>query len=431
MATKTFIPAFKAKVGDWTYYICIMKYAQVNREVSFAHELGGNKDLNTLIQRGIGARTEGIRDYLLNSDHRFLGSLIVATWGGDPAYLELQMDDPEGVLKGVDNGFGVLTLDGSHSFFALDGQHRLKAIKDAMKKNPSLGAEDICVLLVSHYDTPDGRQRTQRLFTNINRHAKNTTQAENIALDVDDAFAITTRRLLTDHQFLSEPGRVRVFTRPPSEEGEFSLAGSSVPVTDKSALTTITVLYDLLKTLAWDLPPELADLQNRPSDEILEQAYIKLAARLDELFKATGDITAKLKATPNARDLRAPNGNEDDGQPMMRPVVQKAVARALHTVLDQDLLTWEEALKRLARLPWKISDAPWTAVFNTDNGRMITAKENTELLEELLRIHLAPTSKAEISRARKTFKEVRQKQYPVTQEELEKSIVETGDQAVG
>lgn len=427
MATKTFIPAFRAKVGDWTYYICIMKYAQVAREVMFAHELGGNKDLNTLIQRGIGARTEGIKNYLLKSEHRFLGSLIVATWGGDPNYLELQMEDPDGVLKGIDNGFGVLTLDGSQSFFALDGQHRLKAIKDATKQEPSLGAEDICVLLVSHYNTAEGRERTQRLFTNINRHAKNTTQAENIALDVDDAFAITTRRLLTEHPFFSETGRVRVFTRPPSAEGEFSLAANSIPVGDKSALTTITVLYDLLKTLAWGLPPELTDLQNRPSDDILDQVYETLAKRLDDILKATGDLTTKLKATPNAKDLRAPKGKEGDGQPMLRPVVQKALARALQTIIDQNLLTWDEVLKRLAQLPWKISSAPWTAVFNTDNGKMITAKENTELLEDLLRAHLAPTSKAEISRARKNFKEVRQKQYPVAQEELEKAIVELGD----
>jgi DNA sulfur modification protein DndB len=426
MATKTFIPAFRAKVGDWTYYICIMKYAEVARQVEFAHELGGNKDLNTLIQRGIGARTEGIKDYLLKSDHRFLGSLIVATWGGDPNYLELQMDDPDGVLKGVDNGFGVLTLDGSHQFFALDGQHRLKAIKDAIKQRPELGAEDICVLLVSHYDTEGGRERTQRLFTNINRNAKNTTPAENIALDVDDAFAITTRRLLTEHQFFSEPARVRVFTRPPSD-GDFTLAGSSVPVGDKSAFTTITVLYDLLKTLAWGLSPALTDLQNRPSDEILEQAYDTLAGRFDELLKATGDLTSTLRATPHAKDLRAPKGREGDGQPMMRPVVQKAVARALHTIVDQDLLTWNEALQRLALLPWKISEAPWTAVFNTDNGNMITAKENVELLEDLLRIHLAPTSKADITRARKMFKEVRQKQYPIAQEDLEKGIVKPAD----
>ncbi len=422
VATKTFIPAFRAKVGDWTYYICIMKYAQVAREVGFAHELGGNKDLNSLIQRGIGARTEGIKNYLLKSEHRFLGSLIVATWGGDPEYLELHMDDPDGVLKGVDNGFGVLTFDGSHQFFALDGQHRLRAIKDAIKQRPELGAEDICVLLVSHYDTLDGRERTQRLFTNINRNAKNTTQAENIALDVDDAFAILTRRMLTEHPFLSAAGRVRVFTRPPSE-GDFSLAAGSIPVGDKSALTTITVLYEILKTLSWGLPAEINDLQNRPSDEVLEQSYQALVHRVDEMLKAAGDVATVLQATPNAKDLRAPKGKEGNGQPMLRPVVQKAVARVLRTIVDQDLLSWEEALERLLKLPWKISDAPWVSVFNPENSKMITAKENTELLEEMLRVHLAPTSKAEVTRARKTFKEVRQKQYPVAQDDLELGIL--------
>lgn len=422
MATKTFIPAFKARVGDWNYYICIMKYAQVAREVSFAHELGGNSDLNTLIQRGISARTDGIRDYLLKSEHRFLGSLIVATWGGDPEYLELKMDDPEGVLKGVDNNFGVLTLDGSHQFFALDGQHRLRAIKDAIKQEPSLGAEDICVLLVSHYNTPEGRERTQRLFTNINRNAKNTTAAENIALDVDDAFAITTRRLLTEHSFLSEKGRVRVFVKPPSD-GDFTLAASSVPVGDKSALTTITVLYDILKVIDWDLPPELSDLQHRPSDEILEACYNELSRRLMAILKASGDVAKRLRDTSDAKDLRAPKGKEGNGHPMMRPIVQKAVVRAIHTIVDQELLSFDATLARISTLPWRISQAPWTAVFNSDNNKMITAKENSELLVELLLTHIAPASKAEITRARKNFKEIRQKDYPVSQTELEKSII--------
>lgn len=424
MATKTFIPAFKAKVGDWNYYICIMKYAQVAREVSFAHELGGNADLNTLIQRGISARTDGIRDYLLKSEHRFLGSLIVATWGGDPEYLELKMDDPEGVLKGVDNNFGVLTLDGSHQFFALDGQHRLRAIKDAIKQQPSLGAEDICVLLVSHYDTPEGRERTQRLFTNINRNAKNTTAAENIALDVDDAFAIITRRLLTEHSFFGEAGRVRVFVRPPSD-GDFTLAASSVPVGDKAALTTITVLYDILKIIAWDLPSELNDLQSRPSDEILDKCYDELSSRLMAILKACGDIVTALENTKDAKDLRAPKGKEGNGQPVMRPIVQKAIARALHTIVDQELLSFDDALARISKLPWKISQAPWVAVFNSDNGKMITAKENSELLVELLLAHIAPTSKAEIIRARKNFKEIRQKDYTISQADMEKSIVLT------
>lgn len=46
MGNKTLIPAFKAKVGDWNYYICHMSYGQVAREVNFAHELAGNTELN-------------------------------------------------------------------------------------------------------------------------------------------------------------------------------------------------------------------------------------------------------------------------------------------------------------------------------------------------------------------------------------------------
>lgn len=34
MGNKTLIPAFKAKVGDWNYYICHMSYGQVAREVT-------------------------------------------------------------------------------------------------------------------------------------------------------------------------------------------------------------------------------------------------------------------------------------------------------------------------------------------------------------------------------------------------------------
>src|SRR5216684_2532404 len=131
MPSKTFVPAFKAHVGKWEYYLCLMSYAQVAREINFAYELGVNKDLGSMIQRGLGVRTEQITDYLLKNDRRFLGALVVAAWGGHPEYLPLQMadNDEQGVLAGVDREFGVLTFDGTHQFFALDGQHRLRAIK--------------------------------------------------------------------------------------------------------------------------------------------------------------------------------------------------------------------------------------------------------------------------------------------------------------
>jgi DNA sulfur modification protein DndB len=252
MTNKTFIPAFKANVGDWEYYIGIMKYAEVARQVDFAHQLGGNTDLSTMIQRGISARTQDIREYLLKSSHRFLGALIVAVWGGEPVYRPVQMEDPDGMLSGIDREFGVLTFDGTQQYIALDGQHRLRAIKDAIKADPDLGKEDICIIMVAHYDTVDGKLRTRRLFTNINRNAKPTTGAENIILDEDDGPAIITRRLLTDHEFLKQDGVVRVFTRI-GEEGDLRLAAGNVPQGDRRAFTTIVNLYEMVRDVCFDL----------------------------------------------------------------------------------------------------------------------------------------------------------------------------------
>src|SRR3954451_5903824 len=126
MSNRTLIPAFEARVGDWKYYMCVMKYAEIAK-IYFAYEMGsGNKDLNMLIQRGLAPRTADIEKYLLTTESRFLGAMVVAAWGGEPKFTQLRMEDPEGVIQGIDQAFGLLTFDGSQSFFALDGQHRLK-----------------------------------------------------------------------------------------------------------------------------------------------------------------------------------------------------------------------------------------------------------------------------------------------------------------
>jgi DNA sulfur modification protein DndB len=425
MSNKTYIPAFEAHVGDWKYYICKMKYAEVDRSVRFAHELGGNRDLSTLIQRGLSDRTEDIMRYLLESEHRFLGSLIVAAWGGMPQYTPLQMEAADGLLMGLDQGFGVLTFDGTHSFFALDGQHRLRAIKDAVSRDPDLGSEDICVLLVLHNDNKDGRERTQRLFTNINRNAKSTTSAENIALDVDDAYAIVTRQLLTNHPFLSEDGRVRVFSRAPSDDGTFRLATKTIPKTDNRAWTSITVLYELVKALAFDVDASVADHTTRPNDQVLAMTYQAVVSRIDRLLDACGDIGSRLEKSNNAKQLRIPKAEGGESHPMMRPLVQQAVARVSSELVAAERLTWDEALTELSTLSWKMEAPPWISVFNVPTGRMITGKDHSDLLYQLLRIHLRPASVEEVRRARRTYKDLLSDAYPVSEEDLRKKIRET------
>jgi hypothetical protein len=61
---------------------------------------------------------------------------------------------------------------------------------------------------------------------------------------------------------------------------------------------------------------------------------------------------------------------------------------------------------------------PWEAVFSTDASKMLGGKENTVLLADLLEVHIAPPSKEAIKRARKSFKDVRGKVYPISEDEL-------------
>src|SRR3954465_15547721 len=98
MSNKTSIPAFQCSVGDWKYYICMMKYGEVARQVQFAYELSSNAELGQLIQRGLSDPPKETTESLLKSPHRFLGGLVVAAWGGEPTYTALSMDDPEGML---------------------------------------------------------------------------------------------------------------------------------------------------------------------------------------------------------------------------------------------------------------------------------------------------------------------------------------------
>lgn len=419
---KTIIPAFRAHVGDWDYFLCLMKYAEVDRQIRFAYELGSNKDLGTMIQRGITARTDEIREYLLNNEHHFLGSLIVASVGGSPTYTPVEMLDAKGLLADVDREFGVLTFDGSQMFFALDGQHRLRAIKDAIAKDQTLANDDIGVIIVPHYDDAKGRQRTRRLFTNINRYAKATSAQENIALDEDDGFAILTRRFVEEHPYLSKDGIVQVFTKM-GGEGELKLATRSVNVT-ASAWTTIGVLYDVLKELGYDLHPSMKDKTHRATDQVLDESYAVVSKRLDELMKACGDVRAKMEAAAAVREVRSPKGKEGEGHPFMRPVVQVAVARAVrHVAIEQKQLSWDEALKRLSDLDWRLAAAPWNAVFAEDPtksgaGKMAAGKGFSELLNRLLLVHLAPGTRAQIQRALKEYKTLKGKRYPVTEDQL-------------
>lgn len=61
----------------------------------------------------------------------------------------------------------------------------------------------------------------------------------------------------------------------------------------------------------------------------------------------------------------------------MRPVVQVQVAKAVRHVVQQRLLTWDEALAKLKALDWRIASPPFIAVWQLTPGARAQGKMAT------------------------------------------------------
>jgi DNA sulfur modification protein DndB len=188
----------------------------------------------------------------------------------------------------------------------------------------------------------------------------------------------------------------------------------------------------MLQYIGWDLPGVVREMKARPSTEVLEESYGILCRRLDDLLTNCGAIRKRLLDAASARELRAPKGMEETGHPFMRPVIQKAVARVAGEIVQQGLLSWDEVMSRLSQLDWHLAAPPWIAVFSVEGKKMIPGKENANLLGDLLHVHLTPKNVQAIKRARKTFKDLRGQQYPISEDELVKRVpaVEVNESAV-
>jgi len=66
-----------------------------------------------------------------------------------------------------------------------DGQHRRKAIEEALKERPELGHEMISVVFFQD----DGLKRSQQMFSDLNKNAKKPSKSLNILYDHRDKFS--------------------------------------------------------------------------------------------------------------------------------------------------------------------------------------------------------------------------------------------------
>ena len=221
-----------------------MPLRELAGRVNFAAQIHRSKALSDLIQRELKkGRSSEIAHYLRTNPERFFNSLAVAVYGGDPTWYQLDEIRPYGgntELRSVPSdavaSIGFLSFTGAEKLFALDGQHRLAGIQEAIANGSKLGDDEASIIFVSHRNDAAGLRRTRQLFTTLNKTAKPVTKGETIALDEADVMAIVARFLVENQRQFSEK-RILV------------VASANLPATDDIHLTTIVNLYDVLTIL--------------------------------------------------------------------------------------------------------------------------------------------------------------------------------------
>ncbi|MEA9589195.1 DGQHR domain-containing protein [Xanthomonas sp. WHRI 10064A] len=364
------LPSLRGNFGDWVYYTCLMSVKDIADRVNYAEEIHTDKALSRLIQRSLeGPRAKHIANYLTNTKDRFFSAMVLATYGGEPQWMDVgnfhSTSNPE-IVNSLDedsrDAMGFLALSGKEKIFAVDGQHRLAGIREAIREQADFEGEQLPVILIGH-DEKNKRQRTRRLFTTLNKTAKPVKKRDIIALDEDDAMAIISRRLVEEHAWFKDP-RIAV------------ISSSNVPSSDTECLTTITNLYNVLRLLLLHHTKQKSDRTLRffrPSDEVLEGYYKYSLTFFTALAKYFPPV--KDAFTSNAENPVAKYRNEKGGHILFRPIGLLIVADLVTEYMTKHNVSLANAVKAVAVIPTDISKAPYKGViWDADRG-LINAKQ--------------------------------------------------------
>jgi DNA sulfur modification protein DndB len=443
------LPALRAHMGDWVYYVTFLQMEEIANRIELAEEIHPSSTLKEMIQRQITNRAVPIAEYLLNQPQHFFNALIVGVYGGSPNWYELAIgtnpqfdaDSLPGYLEGA---LGILRLDGMETLFALDGQHRVEGIKQALKKNEDLKTDEVSVIFVAHRTDSEGMERTRRLFTTLNRYAKPVKKSEIIALDEDDTIAIITRELVEKYPLFREEflfstevshhshldrRRIPDLFQDRFAENQISLSENAavsvrkktfvwsiidnenkqtytvrrekhklnayyqkisvartkaIAPRDGNSITSIITLYDVLETVLREKGKRWNDFKKlRPKQSTISQYYNRAVQFWDTMIEHFPPLKA-FKETRPGTSIAGQYRNTSGGHLLFRPVGLEIVASVIREAIDCGLSELE-AIERVSNIPMDLADEPWVGLlWDKTNQRMLTDPTNKKVAKQLL-----------------------------------------------
>lgn len=363
------IPAIKGKIGETVYYIANLTFQQINQLVKRVDsELHTSTSLKEEIQRSLSENYIKIKQYILTRQDHFFNSLVLAVYDGLPVWTEIRYELEDEWYHNV----GVLHFNGEEKIFPVDGQHRVEGIKAALKDRPYIANETISVILIGHNNTPEGMEKSRRIFSTLNRYAKPVRLGDIIALDEDDVVAITTRQLLENYPLFTGD-RIK------------SSNSKSIPSSDKKCFTTLMTLYDchleLFKYYKFGnniSSGKLKDyLRVRPNDDTISGFYDFLMHfwnTFKDCFTEVQSYIADSSINAAERYRDTANGGNIFFRPISLYPFISAIATISSRLTEHDIVNVMMQFRDLDRT---VSSEPWNKViWNPVTHKMVMRNQS-------------------------------------------------------
>ena len=124
------------------------------------------------------ARIPVLKNYILNNPKEYIFSSLAASVDGEMKFVPAPHLGPDGTV-------GKLYVSLDARILVNDGQHRKRAIEEAIKEKQSLGYESISIVFFSDR----GLKRSQQMFADLNKNALKPSKSLSILYDHRDSFS--------------------------------------------------------------------------------------------------------------------------------------------------------------------------------------------------------------------------------------------------
>ena len=346
-------PAIRGIQAGREYYVSMCPMRLIPKififdEDELLPELRAQRELNR-------PRIPAITEYLVENPKDYVFSSITASING------LVKFEPLGD-RGEVSRIGTLKIDMNSQFIINDGQHRRKAIEEAIKTRPEIGDETISVV----FFIDKGLKRCQQMFADLNRYAIKTSPSIGILYDHRDEKAKMSKLVVSQSKAFKDIVEMEKTTLAPRSRKLFTLsaihssnlliiANQKFTSAEQSAEVCVSFWDDLYKYI-----PEWNDIQNgKLTSGEVRQNYVHSHAILLHAFGNIGRVFIELSVAERRKRLKAlaninwkrSNDRVWEGRCMLAGRMQKSSSNTLLTTnflkqkLDLQLTPEEQRLE--------------------------------------------------------------------------------------